>query len=153
MEKDDFRGSDIVTPLVELPSVLCDVVEILEGAVRVVRGQGGQWSEVRVEGENIGPQVRGTLHCAVTNIAADGIMSTVNTITPHTTPCSERLDLTICTMGQCQGITLLYRPGLLHLTWSFVQRLFGACMQKILKSICQQRFFWTISGGDNLFSR
>ena len=84
MEKDDFRGSDIVTPLVELPSVLCDVVEILEGAVRVVRGQGGQWSEVREEGENIGPQVRGTLHCAVTNIAADGIMSTVNTITTHT---------------------------------------------------------------------
>ena len=34
----------MVTPLVELPSVLCDVVEILEGAVRVVTGtgQGGQ---------------------------------------------------------------------------------------------------------------
>ena len=77
----------MVTPLVELPSVLCDVVEILEGAVRVVTGQGGQcqWLEDREEGEVSGPQVmRGTLHCAVTNIAADGIMSTVDTITSHT---------------------------------------------------------------------
>ena len=37
-KEEAFRGSisDMVTPLVELPSVLCDVVEILEGAVRVV---------------------------------------------------------------------------------------------------------------------
>ena len=46
----------------------------------------GHWLEDREEGEVSGPQVmRGTLHCAVTNIAADGIMSTVDTITSHTT--------------------------------------------------------------------
>ena len=92
-KEEAFRGSisDMVTPLVELPSVLCDVVEILEGAVRVVTGT-GQWSEDREEeGEVSGPQVmRGTLHCAVTNIAADGIMSTVDTITSHTTPLDSR---------------------------------------------------------------
>ena len=85
----------MVTPLVELPSVLCDVVEILEGAVRVVTGT-GHWSEdSEQEGEVSGPQVmRGTLHCAVTNIAADGIMSTDDTITSmitsHTTPQDSR---------------------------------------------------------------
>ena len=99
-KEEAFRGSisDMVTPLVELPSVLCDVVEILEGAVRVVSGQGGQcqWLEDREEeGEVSGPQVmRGTLHCAVTNIAADGIMSTDDTITSmiasHTTPQDSR---------------------------------------------------------------
>ena len=84
MEKDDFRGSDIVTPLVELPSVLCDVVEILEGAVRVVRGQGGQWSEVREEGENIGPQVRE--HCIVLSPTLQ-LMELCPQLTPsHLTP-------------------------------------------------------------------
>ena len=39
----------MVTPLVELPSVLCDVVEILEGAVRVVT-----WSLAPVSGQRTG---------------------------------------------------------------------------------------------------
>ena len=87
----------MVTPLVELPSVLCDVVEILEGAVRVGTGT-GHWLEDREEeGEVSGPQVmRGTLHCAVTNIAADGIMSTVDTITSHTTPLDTMFRDTPC---------------------------------------------------------
>ena len=58
-KEEAFRGSisDIVTPLVELPSVLCDVVEILEGAVRVVTGQGGHrsgWSVPVVRGQGGG---------------------------------------------------------------------------------------------------
>ena len=87
----------------------------MEGAVRVVTGT-GHWSEDREEeGEVSGPQVmRGTLHCAVTNIAADGIMSTVDTISSHTTPLDSRhhvpsvcLELTLRAMGPDHGTILL----------------------------------------------